>query len=130
MEQQLEVKVYYEDTDCLGVVYHANYLRFFERGRTEYIGQLGRPISKWNETGYNFAVFKMQITWHKPAKLNDILIVHSELHYKSDFRLKMHHRLTRGDELLTEAVVDLVCLDAGLKLREFPEAIIAGVIRD
>lgn len=120
MQRELEVKVYYEDTDCLGVVYHANYLRYFERGRTEYIGSLGRLISAWNEAGFNFAVFKINITFHKPAKLNDVLVVHSDLRPKSDFRLKMHQRLTRGEELLTEAVVDLVCLDENLALREFP----------
>jgi acyl-CoA thioester hydrolase len=115
------VKVYYEDTDCLGVVYHANYLCYFERGRTEHINAMGRTISDWNEAGYNFAVFKLDITFYKPAKLNDQLAVITELAPgTSEFRLPIKQRIERDGELLTEQTVQLVCLDQQMQLREFP----------
>ncbi len=122
----LDVKVYYEDTDCLGVVYHANYLKYFERARTEMVGERGKPIEAWNAEGFNFVVFKMNITWHKPAKLNERLRVRSaRMKGSSPYRLKLDQRLFRGEgeaeELLTEAEVHVVCLDRDLKLQKIPD---------
>ena len=103
----LDVKVYYEDTDCLGVVYHANYLKYFERARTEMVSALGKPIETWNAEGYGFVVFTMTITWHKPAKLNERLRVRtSRMEGSSAYRLKLDQRIYRGEELLTEAEVE------------------------
>jgi acyl-CoA thioester hydrolase len=124
MEKRLPVKVYYEDTDCLGVVYHANYLKFFERGRSEYISARGRPISEWNDDGVIFAVFKMEVTFHRPGRLSDECEVVTKLVPGSPYRMKMDQKLMRGDELLTEAVVDVVCLDQDFELREFPEVLL------
>jgi acyl-CoA thioester hydrolase len=124
MEKRLPVKVYYEDTDCLGVVYHANYLKFFERGRSEYISARGRPISEWNDDGVIFAVFKMEVTFHLPGRLGDECEVVTKLVPGSPYRMKMDQKLMRGDELLTEAVVDVVCLDQDFELREFPEVLL------
>lgn len=119
---ELDVKVYYEDTDCLGVVYHANYLKYFERARTEMVTELGKPIQEWNADGYNFVVYKMTITFHKPGKLNDRLrVVTKRVPNKSTFRFVLDQRLFRGDELLTQAEVTLVCLDREMKLREMPK---------
>jgi tol-pal system-associated acyl-CoA thioesterase len=116
-----ELKVYYEDTDCLGVVYHANYLKYFERARTEMVSATGKPIEIWNREGYNFVVYKMSITFHKPGKLNDRLRVEtSRRPMKSPYRLVLDQKLYRADELLTEAEVQLVCLDPEMKLRELP----------
>ena len=122
----LDVKVYYEDTDCLGVVYHANYLKYFERARTEMVTERGKPIEAWNAEGFNFVVFKMEITWHKPAKLNERLKVRSErMKGSSPYRLKLDQRLYRGEELLTEAEVHVVCLDRDLKLQKIPVGFLA-----
>ena len=123
MEGRIKVKVYYEDTDSLGVVYYANYLKYYERGRTEYINALGRPIAEWNADGYNFAVFKMSATWYKPARLGDEIDVVTTVEKGSTFRMRMIQKLFIGDELLNEAVIQLVCLDKNLELREFPDAL-------
>ncbi len=125
MVMRLPVKIYYEDTDCLGVVYYANYLKYFERGRTEYIGSLGKPIERWNTEGCNFVVFKVSVTFHKPAKLGDACDVVTQVIPKSPYRLHMAQHLERDQELLTEALVQLVCLDADLEIRKFPESLIA-----
>ncbi len=120
MEKRLLVKVYYEDTDCLGMVYHANYLKFLERGRTELIDGLDRPIADWNRDGFNFAVYQMNIKFRAPARLGDECEVVTRVVGGSEYRKKLHQTLELGGEVITEAEVELVCLDADLKLREFP----------
>jgi acyl-CoA thioester hydrolase len=121
VEGRIKVKVYYEDTDCLGVVYYANYLKYYERGRTEYINELGKPIAEWNAEGANFAVFKMDITWFKPARLGDEIDVVTVVEPGTPFRMRMSQKLLRGEELINEANVQLVCLDERMELREFPD---------
>ena len=126
MTGEHDVKIYYEDTDSLGIVYYANYLKYFERGRTELFADLGKPVAEWNAEGYNFAVFKAEITWHKPARLGDLCRVVSKLLPSSDFRMKVDQRLFNDGELLTEAMVHIVCLDENMQLREFPEPLLAA----
>lgn len=121
MEKRFKVKVYYEDTDCLGMVYHANYLKFLERGRTELIDSLDKPIAQWNAEGYNFAVYQMNIKFRAPARLGDECEVVTRVAGGSEFRKQLHQTLELDGEVITEADVDLVCLDGDLKLREFPE---------
>ena len=120
MKTTMKVKVYYEDTDCLGMVYHANYLKFLERGRTAYIDSLGKPIVQWNTEGYNFAVYQMNIRFKQTAKLGDECEVVTETMGGSDYRKKMKQTLLHDGVVITEADVDLVCLDADLNLRDFP----------
>lgn len=119
---ELDVKVYYEDTDALGVVYHANYLKYFERGRTEMVNASGKSIAAYNREGFNFVVYRMEITFHKPGKLDDRLrVVTRVVPGKSPYRKVLDQRLFRGQkELLCEALVTLVCLDANMEVREMP----------
>lgn len=116
----MKVKVYYEDTDCLGMVYHANYLKFLERGRTELIDSGEKGISRWNSEGYNFAVYQMNIKFRAPARLGDECEVVTRVTGGSEYRKKLLQTLELDGEVITEAEVDLVCLDADLALREFP----------
>ncbi|HHH31748.1 MAG TPA: YbgC/FadM family acyl-CoA thioesterase [Polyangiaceae bacterium] len=124
MENRLAVKVYYEDTDALGVVYYANYLKYFERSRTELIAGMGKTVREWNEDGYNFVVVKMTIKFHQPGKLGDECEVRTKIVPGSDYKLKMHQRLYRGEQLLTEADVHIACLDEDLTIRELPEMLV------
>lgn len=124
MEHKLDVKVYYEDTDCLGIVYHANYLKYMERGRTELFNSQGKPVGEWNKEGYNFAVFEMKIKFLKPAKLGDLCTVYTEFaEGGSDYRRIMHQRIELQGQVLVEAQVDIICLDNTGKLRIFPNAL-------
>lgn len=118
---QIELKIYYEDTDSLGLVYYANYLKFFERGRTELVEGTGRAVQEWNRAGFNFAVYKLKVTFIAPARLGDLCRVVTRVVGGTPFRVRMRQELWRGDERLTEADVDLVCLDANLQLREVPD---------
>lgn len=123
MEKRIDIKVYYEDTDCLGIVYHANYLKYLERGRTEYINSTGKPINEWNKGGYNFAVYQMQIKFRQAARLGDICEVVTKYKGGSAYRKELEQRLEIDGEVLIDSTVELVCLDANLELREFPEGI-------
>jgi tol-pal system-associated acyl-CoA thioesterase len=120
MEHRVSYKVYYEDTDSLGVVYYANYLKYLERGRTELVDQLGRPIREWNADGYYFVVYAMTIRFRKPAELGDTITVISNFTLPSAFRAMFRQRIERHGDLIVEADVEVVCFDQRRELREFP----------
>jgi tol-pal system-associated acyl-CoA thioesterase len=119
-EHRVAYKVYYEDTDSLGVVYYANYLKFLERGRSEYLGSKGRPIEDWNRDGYNFVVYELSMKFKRPGRLGDLLEVVSLFRLDSAFRGRFSQRLECRGELLVQAEVDVVCLDSRQQLVEFP----------
>ncbi len=120
MEHRISFKVYYEDTDALGMVYHANYLKYMERGRTETVGAMGREIRDWNADGYYFVVYTMNIRFRKPAELGDVIDVVSAYSLPSPYRSLFRQRVERGGELLVEADVEVVCLGPSRVIREFP----------
>ena len=121
-EHRVSYKIYYEDTDSLGVVYYANYLKYLERGRTEYVGETsGRDIRYWNADGYYFVVYAMSIKFRKAAELGDVIDVISTFELPSPYRGVFHQRIERGGELVVEADVEIVCLDKSRAVREFPD---------
>jgi acyl-CoA thioester hydrolase len=120
MEHRVAYKVYYEDTDCLGVVYYANYLKYLERGRTEFVGAQGRDIRDWNKDGYNFVVYSLNMRFRRAASLGDLLDVVSSFQLSSSYRGLFKQRIERAGELIVEADVELVCLDTRQQLIEFP----------
>jgi tol-pal system-associated acyl-CoA thioesterase len=115
------VKIYYEDTDSLGIVYYANYLKYMERGRTEFINSKGKEIQVWNSQGYNFAVFEVAMKFLKPARLGDtVKVVTRPLESGSEYRMKLDQRIEKEGVVLIESTVDIICLDETYKLRAFP----------
>lgn len=127
MRGELDITVYYEDTDALGVVYYANYLKFFERGRSELLARAtGRSIAEVNAAGYGIAVYRADVVYKKPARLSDRCRVSTEILPRgSPYRLHVAQTLHRGDELLTTGAIQLVCLDSEFRLREFPAELLA-----
>lgn len=121
MEHRSTYKVYYEDTDSLGVVYYANYLKFLERGRTDFVDVGIRPIREWNADGYYFVVYGLTMRFRKPARLGDMLEVRSVFELKSAYRGLFRQQIVRGPDLIVEAEVEVVCLDPEQRLREFPQ---------
>jgi tol-pal system-associated acyl-CoA thioesterase len=119
-EHRVTYKVYYEDTDSLGVVYYANYLKFLERGRSEFVGSRSRPIQEWNRDGYYFVVFELSMKFRRPGRLGDLLEVVSSFRLHSAYLVRFSQRLEWRGELLVEAEVDVVCVDAQQQLHEFP----------
>jgi acyl-CoA thioester hydrolase len=122
----LIVRVYYEDTDFTGIVYHANYLRYMERGRTNYLRLLGadhRALFEATEQeapGFAFVVRAMNIDFLKPARMDDVLEVHTEPQEIRGASISLHQRIVRGDELLIEASVRVAFVSGG-RARPIPK---------
>lgn len=106
------VRVYYEDTDSGGVVYHANYLNFMERARTEWLRALGfeQDVLR-HEHSILFAVHSLQLNYRRPARFNDALKIESILHKAAGASLMFEQKIYRDEELLCEAQVRVACLD-------------------
>lgn len=119
------VRVYYEDTDSGGVVYYANYLKFMERARTEWLRRLGFEQDTLRERdGVIFAVRSAQVEYLRPARFNDQLDVRAEIRERGGASLLFGHAIRRGDELLCQGEIKVVSLEAGsLRPRRIPAAI-------
>ena len=107
------IRVYWEDTDAGGVVYYANYLRFMERARSEWLRARGfeQDVLR-DETGVVFVVRRVEIDYRSPARFNDALDVTVRLREAGRASLVVQQELMRGDLCLAEAVVTLACVDA------------------
>jgi len=125
----LPIRVYYEDTDFTGVVYHANYLRYFERGRSEFLrltgvshralGQLEQPIG--------FAVIRMTIDYRKAARIDDALVVRTVYERIERARVHVRQTITRGLDVIAEAVEEIACIDLNGRPRRPPQAFVDGL---
>ena len=108
----IPVRVYYQDTDAGGVVYHAQYFSFMERARTEMLNQAGVDLARMAEQlRLLFFVFEISARYHQPARLNDMLSVSAEVVKMRRASLVFRHRVERGDSLLVEADVTLALVD-------------------
>lgn len=119
------VRAYWEDTDASGVVYHANYLRWFERGRTEWLRSLGHDQESMRiQLGIAFTVASLEIRYLRPARLDDALEVQVQIEQARRASLEFLQRLHRvaDGELLSEARVRVGCVDAAtFRPRSLPE---------
>ncbi|MCB2110761.1 tol-pal system-associated acyl-CoA thioesterase [Albidovulum sp.] len=115
MSAAITIRVYYEDTDLAGIVYYANYLKFIERGRTEWVRALGIDQSRLKaEDGIVFAVRRIEADYLRPARFDDELTVETRLDTVTGARIALEQTVRRQGELLFQALVTLVCLtDAG-----------------
>ncbi|MBO3130430.1 YbgC/FadM family acyl-CoA thioesterase [Dermatophilus congolensis] len=113
-------KVYYEDTDCLGMVYYANYFRFLERGRTEYLAERGYAISSLNEAGIVFVVAKVEADFKASARLGDTIEVLSSLTTPSPFKILFHQKICLDGKVLVKALTTLACIEEDGSLRRIP----------
>jgi acyl-CoA thioester hydrolase len=120
----LPIRVYYEDTDFSGVVYHASYLRFMERGRTELIRALGVEQRELfdGDVALAFAVRRMVIDYFKPALMDDELIVETQPTTVHGASMEVMQRVLRGAEVLVTAQVKVACVGAG-RARRIPDAL-------
>ena len=111
MTHQFPLRVYYEDTDLAGIVYYANYLKFIERGRTEWVRELGiDQVALKREAGIVFAVRRIEANYLSPAIFDDDLTVLTERQAITGARIVLKQTVMRGDETLFRAVVTLVAL--------------------
>lgn len=120
----LPVRVYYEDTDAAGIVYHANYLRFAERGRTEMLRAAGFEHAKiLADTGVAFTVIGMQINFKAPAKLDELLSVETHMVSVGGASMEMGQSIRRNGEVLVDMTVKIACIDKRGKAARLPEAV-------
>ena len=108
----IEVRVYYQDTDAGGVVFHAQYLAFMERARTELLNQAGIDLSRLSdERRVMFMVHELSARFHQPAGLNDLVSVSAEVVKMGRASVVFRQRVERGQALLVEAEVTLAVVD-------------------
>jgi acyl-CoA thioester hydrolase len=109
----IPVRIYYEDTDAGGVVYYANYLKFFERCRTEWMRQVGHDQSQLAaDAGIAFVARKAACEYLKPARLDDLLSIGLEVERLTRVRVVFRQHVRRGDEELVTGTVEIACVHA------------------
>lgn len=117
------IRVYYEDTDFSGNVYHAAYLHFFERARTEFLRSHGIHHSELADQGIAFAVRSMAIEFERAAHIDDLLEVDTSVTSLTGARMSLEQSIERGDELLCRASVVVVAIGKTGKALRLPKAI-------
>jgi len=128
----MAVRVYYEDTDFTGIVYHASYLRFMERGRTNYLRLIGadhRALFEATEReapGFAFVVRSMAIEYLKPARMDDVLAVTTAPEQVKGASMTLRQKVARGDDVLVEAHVRVAFVSGG-RARPIPKPLRAAM---
>lgn len=118
------VRVYFEDTDAGGVVYHATYLRFAERARTEMMRAFGKSHAEMiAETGAIFAVRHCTLTFLRPARLDDLLDIETQVTALGAATMDVHQRVLRQGELLVTIDIQLACMNGAGRATRIPAAI-------
>lgn len=124
-----QARVYWEDTDAGGIVYYANYLRFLERARSEWLRARGvSQLALASDPGVVFSVVALEVQYRRPARLDDLLSISCEPEWEGGASIVFAQRIWRepvDEELLVTASVRVACLDAGtLKPRRLPPVIV------
>ena len=124
MKHELPIRIYYEDTDAGGIMYHASHIRFCERGRTEFLRDGGWTNSEIAETlGVLFVVRHMDVNYLKPCYLDDILKLKTSVIKVKNTSFIMKHDLYRDEELVFTMDVVLACITKSANLVKIPEDI-------
>lgn len=121
----LPVRVFFEDTDAGGIVYHANYLKFMERARSDFARMIGidQSVMLEDDDPLAFVVKRIDIDYARPARLDDALVVETRLKVLKGASMESVQTVRRGDEIMTQATVRIACLDRNGRPRRFPDAV-------
>ncbi|MBF0539104.1 MAG: YbgC/FadM family acyl-CoA thioesterase [Nitrospirae bacterium] len=127
MSAPLDVRIYYEDTDCGGVVYYGKYLTYLERARTEFLEQRGIVLTTLMQDGLQFVVVHVDIRYHSPARYADVISIHSEIEDVSFASIVFKHRILRKntDVLIAASKVKLACVGRSLKPERLSSELLA-----
>ncbi|WP_339910347.1 thioesterase family protein [Symmachiella dynata] len=120
-EHEIQVRVRYSETDAMGYLHHANYLNFFEMGRTELLRASGGNYRSVEGQGLFIVVVKMEVRYRAPARYDDVLTVKTQLIRSSPAKLIHNYQVFRDDVLLCEAETLLGCVDAEGKIQRMPD---------
>jgi acyl-CoA thioester hydrolase len=126
-EHRLPVRVYYEDTDFTGFVYHASYVRFFERGRSDFLRLAGADHVTMAKVQTAFAVVRLEVDYMRAAGIDDALMVCTTFDTIKGPRLTLSQRITRGDEVLAIAKVQAACIDLQGRARRPPPQLLLAL---
>ncbi len=132
-EHRMQTRVYYADTDALGIVYHANYLRFFEAARTECLRAAGINLNTLlTEHGVQFAVVQAQVKYLKAARLDDELLIVSRVSHigkaSVQYIQEIFHAISK--ELLCSAEIKLAVINKHMQVTAVPDALKKGILHD
>ncbi len=127
-----ELRIYYEDTDAWGVVYYANYLRYLERGRTEYLRERGLSVRELQEKGYLIPVMRLEVDYLSPAVLDDLILVDTTVLEITGATFTLGQKVIRvaDGKLLLESKVTLACLGPGKIARRLPRELLRALRED
>lgn len=118
MTHSFPIRVYYEDTDLAGIVYYANYLKFIERARSEWVREMGIDQVQMKADGIVFAVRRVEADYLQPAKYDDQLVVETTMDEGSGVRLICKQEVKRAGRVLFSAIVTIICMnDVGAVVR-------------
>lgn len=123
MNHQFPVRVYYEDTDMGGIVYHANYLRFIERARSDWVRGIGVDQNAMREAGLIYVVRRIEADYLAPAKFDEELLVKTSMQTVTPARMVLAQEVTRDGQPLFRAQVTIVCITTGGKPARLPAEI-------
>lgn len=123
MKHTMEVRIYYEDTDCGGVVYYANYLRYMERARTEYLVSRGYSVKKLMDEGTIFMVLRVEIDYKSPARYGDIIEVETWVRDATRLTMIFEHimREKASGRVFVECRAKVVCVDKNGRPKRLPD---------
>jgi acyl-CoA thioester hydrolase len=122
MSHSIKVKVYYEDTDAGAVVYYANYLRFMERARTEFLAEKGIDVAGLHNQGTFFVVAHIDISYKRPARLGDMLDVTTDIMELKKASLVIRNQVCKDAFVMVDAIITLACIDKDGRPQRLPDA--------
>ncbi|MCU4359365.1 tol-pal system-associated acyl-CoA thioesterase [Acinetobacter ursingii] len=119
---EFKIRVYIEDTDAGGIVYHANHIRFMERTRTEWLRASGID-HYWHQKDYNFVVHKIALKYMRPIMMDDMIIVTASVLSCKASSFVLQQNIYRGEIMLASGEVELACLNTEMRPRRLPDEI-------
>ncbi|WP_434279346.1 tol-pal system-associated acyl-CoA thioesterase [Acinetobacter sp. CE-15] len=126
---EFQIRVYIEDTDAGGIVYHANHIRFMERARTEWLRASGID-HYWHQKDYNFVVHKIALKYSRPILMDDLITVTASVVSCKASSFVLQQNIYRGEIMLASGEVELACLGTDMKPRRIPDEIRDLILRE
>lgn len=120
-EHEIEIRVRYQETDAMGVVHHANFLTYFEMGRTELLRANGYDYRRVEEGGVFMVIVEASCRYRRPARYDDLLRLRTVVTQVGAAKIEHEYQLFRGDELLADGHTTLACVDRAGQLQRVPE---------
>ncbi len=118
---EIQVRVRYAETDRMGLLHHANYLVYFEQGRTELLRQTGRSYKDVEDQGFYLVLAKVEVRYRQPARYDDVLRLRTIVTRTTPARIEHRYEVLRDARLLAEGSSTLACVDRNGKLQTMPE---------